>query len=165
MRHRFPFALALIALATACAPMPAQPELNPSVPLDSDGIRAALAAPGASTITGQAFTRTVGGEVRYGAGSTILLLPHTGYVEQCVSLLRQNANTSCGQSLFHAGRRTVGDGEGRFRFDKVQPGKYYLETAITWGVPTQWGIQQTGGVFRQWVTVENDGDTVEVLLH
>jgi hypothetical protein len=43
---------------------------------DAAEYQAAL-APGAGKITGQLFARTVGGEVKYGAGSTVYLYPMT----------------------------------------------------------------------------------------
>ncbi len=166
IRHTGPTALllALALLATACAPMSPAPVREPTTPLDTAEI-AALLQPGASTITGQAFARTVGGEVRYGAGSTILLLPRTRYIEECIALKQSNASTHCGLRIAHYGRTATGDGTGRFKFERLRPGKYYLETSITWGVPSPYGIRQTGGIFRAWVDVPHDGDTVETLLH
>ena len=43
---------------------------------------ASLAPAGTGTITGQAFLKTRGGEVRFGAGNMVLLIPSTPYTEE-----------------------------------------------------------------------------------
>ena len=42
-------------------------------------------------------------------------------------------------------RIAIADGEGRFEFDNLPPGDYYVTCEITWGVPSELGIETTGG--------------------
>jgi len=48
-------------------------------------------------------------------------------------------------TVFNFKKTTVADGEGRFSFTDLGSGEYYVETLITWGIPTGHGIQTTGG--------------------
>ena len=52
------------------------------------------------------------------------------------------------------------DGDGRFTFVNVPPGKYYAVSYITWSVP---GAPQQGGNVARPIDVQN-GQTLEVML-
>jgi hypothetical protein len=56
----------------------------------------------------------------------------------------------------------VTDGEGRFTFENVPPGKYYAVSHIFWEIPTNVNRLQGGKVFRE-IEVQNE-KTVEVML-
>src|SRR5262245_56403408 len=62
--------------------------LSPSVPFDADAQLNALRE-GKGSVTGQAFKKTVGGDVKYGAGNAVTLYPLTPYFRECLSLWRQ----------------------------------------------------------------------------
>jgi hypothetical protein len=165
--------LLLIAAATllvsACAPMnlygvppaaPVIPDREPSVPLDATAIQAAM-RPGHAIVKGQAFSKTVGGDVKYGAGGQILVLPNSDYVSQCIAILKmQYITTDCGKAIFPLGRVVIADGEGRFEIADLSPGDYSISTLITWGVPGRFGIEQTGGVVSTVVSVKSDTDVI-----
>jgi len=141
--------------------------LKPSVPFDLVETQHAL-RDGDSTITGQAFLKTVGGDVKYGAGSTVILIPYTRYVEETVNL-RKTAGPfdriEGNPEVMKHTKKTVADGSGKFKFVDLAPGKYLLESEITWGVPNQYGgINKQGGSVNKVVAIENDGDTVEIML-
>jgi hypothetical protein len=116
-------------------------------------------------ITGQAFLKTVGGDVKYGAGNTVALHPVTSLttewydkaIVQGIPLVTGNPHTDDYRKL------TTGDGEGRFEFDNLPAGDYYVTCAINWGVPSELGIVPTGGIAYARVTVRN-GETVKAVV-
>jgi hypothetical protein len=138
--------------------------VSPTQPFDEEAIKAAL-EPGDGEIDGQAFSRTVGGEVRYAAGMPIFLMPMTPYVRECIGIAGSYARSDCGTQLIAYRRETIGDGEGRFKFKGLKPGEYYVQTTITWGVPTQLGIATTGGVVHRVVTIPDPPSVVEVIIN
>lgn len=154
--------LAMILLSGCVPPR----VLRPSGSFDRDAAERAL-RPGKSTIVGQAFKKTVGGDVKYGAGNTVYLFPLTPYLVEVLQLLPQKdafTQIQFDPAVLGYNRTTVADGEGRFKFPNLLPGHYRIETTITWGIPTGHGIETTGGAAAAVVTVPTDGDTVEVIL-
>jgi hypothetical protein len=152
----------LVLQWVGCAPR----VIQPTSMFDPQATQAAL-SPGKATITGQAFKKTVGGDVKYGAGNTIMLFPLTPYFAEFLALLPQkNAFTqiSVDPRIMNHTRTTIADGDGRFRFNGLSPGQYYLETSITWGIPTAHGLETTGGTAAAIVSIEQEGQTVEVIL-
>jgi hypothetical protein len=121
-------------------------------------------ASGKSAITGQAFLKTRGGDVKYGAGCTVTLLPVTSYTTE----IRQRA-TIAGE---HIGpedprlnkyrRSTVADGSGNFEFKNLPAGKYYLSCPIYWEV-AGYVSHTTGGVVIGETQV-GEGESVKVIL-
>jgi hypothetical protein len=140
------------------------PFRSPTQPFDGAAIEAAL-EPGLGEIDGQAFSRTVGGEVRYAAGIPIFLMPLTSYVRECLEIIHSYARSDCGMNLGKYRRETVGDGEGRFKFKGLKPGSYYIEATITWGVPTELGVATTGGTVHRLVTIPDPPEAVEAVLN
>ena len=135
-------ALALLAtLLAACQTAPAQ--LAPRRAVFVEAEYAPFAGTGSSSIEGQAFMRTRGGGVRYGAGCTVACNPATSYSTEWYE-----RHVLGGERLAAHDRRTepylrttVADAEGRFRFDGLPPGDYYLACQIVWDA----GMMMTGG--------------------
>jgi hypothetical protein len=163
---RLPLAYAVAGLLCAgCVPAQQQkPTIDPRETFDSAALTNAL-QPGHSIITGQAFATTVGGQVRYGAGVPVYLVPMTPYSEECARIMNGHATSSCGRNLADYRKTTTADAEGRFKFPGLLPGRWYLEASITWGVPTQLGVATTGGTFSAIVEIPEDGQTVEAIVH
>lgn len=139
---------------------PVIPHREPTATLDAAAIQAAM-RPGHAVVKGQAFSKTVGGDVKYGAGGEILVLPNTEYVSQCITILKmQYITTDCGKTIFPLGRVVIADGEGRFEITGLAPGDYSISTLITWGIPGRFGIEQTGGVVSTVINVKNDTDVI-----
>jgi hypothetical protein len=154
-----------LALA-GCMPMvmnDTRPQVAPTSPFDEAALRSAL-EPGQGELAGQAFKRTVGGEVRYAAGVPVYLVPVTPYVRECMAIAGSYARSDCGPRLIPYRKQTIGNGEGRFRFQELKPGDYYVETTITWGVPTQLGVQTTGGTINRMVTIPDSPTPLEIVL-
>ena len=116
---------------------------------------------------GQAFKKTVGGDVKYGAGNSVYLYPLTPYFSEVLSLFAQRdafTRVYVDPTALRYKRTAVADAQGHFKFSNVLPGRYYLETSITWGIPTANGIETTGGPATAIIAVEQDGETIEVIL-
>lgn len=127
----------------------------------------ALPTEGTGVVTGQVFLRTVGGEVRYGAGSEVDLNPVTSYSR----FWYENDYRAGGRRLAPYDPRldayiitTQADGSGNFRFENVPPGDYYLTSRVTWGVPVGlYTTQQQGGVISIPITVRDGEETRQML--
>lgn len=126
---------------------------------------AALPTTGTGSVTGQAFMRTVGGDVKYGAGSDVFLLPATSYTTQWYTenylggrpLENPDPRASQGQLV------TQADGGGNFTFTSVPPGNYYLSSAVRWQAPSQYGLLPQGGVIAKLITVTDGKQSREML--
>lgn len=135
---------------------------------------APYAAPGTAVVTGQAFEKTNGGDVKYAAGYTIRLLPATPYSNDYLAQTTAHKNLA-GVGMFASGRfagdaeklqamhshelTTVADGSGHFEFRNVPAGFYHIYVRIEWLA----GGETTGGVASAGVTVE-DGKTYNVIV-
>lgn len=126
---------------------------------------------GDGSIQGQAFMKTVGGEVRYAAGNTILLIPDTAYARERFQKLYGESKCNSGGIRFdkddpnyiRMARTTKANGEGRFRFEGLAPGSYFIATQLTWGVPSEYGVQTTGcNIYEK--AVVHQGEAVEVIM-
>jgi hypothetical protein len=117
---------------------------------------------GSSSISGQAFLKTRGGDVKYAAGNQIFLIPATAYTNEMFTAgaTRRVDPSSFDYRLRNYTKITVGDGEGRFSFANIKAGNYYVLTTITWAAGR---YAQTGGDVFQYVTVE-DGENKNIIL-
>jgi len=158
--------IGLIAFVTSalygCA-VPQQ-QVLPRIPFPAAEY-AALPTQGTGSLTGQVFMKTIGGDVKYGAGSSVYLLPATSYSSQWYTenylggkpLSTPDSRAEQGQLV------TQADGTGYFTFNDVPPGKYYLSSTVTWQAPTQYGLMPQGGVVAKLVNI-SDGKQVREML-
>ena len=79
--------------------------------------------PGPAAISGQAFLRTVGGDVKTCAGQDVSLMPGTQY------------------------------NEGRFSFGGLSARPWIVVVDVTWSVPGENGLERQGGVLSKTVDV------------
>jgi hypothetical protein len=122
------------------------------------------AAEGTASVKGQAFLKTRGGNVKYGAGEEVLLIPKTPYFEAFVrsSLLgfKRTLDDQAGKVL----RTKTSNGQGEFMFEKLPAGEYIVMTQVYWEVPSgEGGMRTTGGIVLGTVTI-SDGEAAEVVL-
>lgn len=91
---------------------------------------------GTTSISGQGFLKTVGGDVKVAAGSTVTLDPVTSYSRhwwQQAGKYYARRNVIPPDPRFREFRKTtVADAEGRFKFRKLPAGSYYVRTTVTW---------------------------------
>jgi hypothetical protein len=123
--------------------------------------------PGGASIRFQAFLRTRGGDVKYGAGSDAVLVPAVDCAQSWWALSGSDLALASvyprAEVFWSALRKTTADGEGRFRFDGVAPGKYYVRTIVTWQVPMRYGMSTQGGYVGREVEIR-DGENAEIIL-
>lgn len=117
------------------------PQAKPPAPLMSAFNPAAVEwarSAGTATIEGQAFLKTRGGDVKYGAGNDVLLVPVSPHTEEWFNraVLREERVVDLGTELVPYVKSTTSDGSGRFRFANVAAGEYYVVTTVTWEVPS-----------------------------
>lgn len=129
---------------------------------------ARYAGSGSSRITGQAFAKTVGDDVKYAAGNTVWLYPVTSMTtEWYQTAIKGGKPMKAGdQRMMQHSRSTVADGSGNFEFGGLPAGDFYVVTQVTWGVPTGmqfFPIQQTGSALHARVHV-SDGESKRVIL-
>lgn len=173
LRHRGALvALIPFLLAAACAPMltPQQKieAMYPAFPVEE---YAPYAQPGTATLAGQVFLKTVGGDVKYGAGSEVWLDPVTSYSkvwwEHWGRLWKQRFVGPPAHEFFAARRKTIADGEGRFKFKDLPAGSYYIRSQVTWGnsVNIGFGALPTteGGLVTKAVALK-DGEEQDLVL-
>jgi hypothetical protein len=89
--------------------------------------------PGTATLTGQAFMKTMGGDVKYAAGNEVALNPVTSMSNQWYqeSYLSGKGLSEPDPKYLAAVITTTADGEGRFRFNNIPEGDYYLRSEVT----------------------------------
>ena len=97
---------------------------------------APYAQPGTGSISGQAFLKTRGGEVKYGAGNEIYLNPVTTYstewFQETVLNNRRLKPADSRTDPFHW--VTSADGQGNFQFENLPAGEYYVACVVAWQV-------------------------------
>lgn len=158
-------ALAGLALG-GCASRPAAlaPQSRMEFPLSEyEG----LAKTGTASVSGQAFLKTRGGDVKTAAGNEILLNPVTSYsMEWYIKQYTQGLPLVPPDSrLTDYQKRATADGSGRFSFKGVPPGEYFVTAVVTWEAPAGYlgELQTQGGLVTKRLVVK-DGESYDVII-
>lgn len=154
-------AFSLAILATGCATPPPYVVTNL---LDHNAMKS-YKAEGSAKVIGQAFLKTRGGDVKYGAGELVTIYPDVPYINEVNSIPWYSRNNAQGIDPEWASyvRETRSDGGGNFEFPGIPKGKYIIETRVTWEVATKYGPETQGGTLRSKVTVPESGQ-VKVIV-
>jgi len=117
--------------------------------------------------------KTAGGDVKFGAGNKVLLVPVTPYTTARTKLFLRAVDSKLANLLTPEAdprlqkyiRSVIADASGTFEFQNIPSGDYYVLCPIFWSVPnfTLSTIDETGGVAFAKVTV-SDGETVKVVV-
>ena len=161
-------ALSLIAALVGCAaPPPAT--FSPFAFDEAD--YAALPTSGTGIIRGQVFSKTVGGDIKKGAGENVVIFPATKYGTQRYQeqVLGGKLADSAPDSRYSKNVFVkISDGDGKFEFTEIPPGKYYIVSRVTWSIfePNQFGpIERIqGGKVAREIEVKN-GSVTEAILN
>jgi hypothetical protein len=150
---------------------------NQSSPkLDSAAFNPAEAAfirvPGTASISGQAFLTDPAGETHYAAGEVVRLIPASSYAQSRIAHFYGASKFVAADAMPKSTpdpeyvaytRATKAGAEGRFSFDHVASGRYFLTTQLIW--KPKGAAQSQGGAFYQAVTVPaGEGGGVDVSL-
>jgi len=136
------------------------------IPFPSDEY-SKLATSGKSVIKGYAFFKTKDGDIKTAAGNEVILNPVTSYSNQWYEqdYLQRNRLAEADPRLWQYTKKKTADAEGRFIFNDVPPGDYYLVATILWEIPVGYygAIEQQRKVVAKKITVKGD-DVLDVVL-
>lgn len=147
---------AVVAILAGCA-IPQQQTYEP-LPFNAAEYEA-LPKTGTGVVRGQVFLKTRGGDVKKGAGATVILSPSTSLSEEAYQLAYlQNRRPArpFSPEIQKYWKRATADADGRFQFEGVAPGRYFVSSELVWEAPTQFGLAKQGGPIVVPVVVEND---------
>lgn len=139
-------------LLVGCTPRVQKPIKLPAFPQAEYD---ALKLDGNESLSGQAFLKTLGGDVKTAAGSQVVLMPKTSYTDFQFNIC--NSYTICEQEDMRAAKYekvTTADAEGKFEFTDIAPGDYYIQTTVTWMRPSGAGLLPEGGALMAKATVK-----------
>ncbi len=94
-----------------------------------------FAGVGPANLHGQAFLKTVGGDVKTCAGEDVALMPATPYFDEMIENVNNGIDIHLDQRAVSLLRRTICDAQGNFSFSGLPTQKWYVLTKVTWGVP------------------------------
>jgi hypothetical protein len=118
---------------------------------------------GTSTIKGQAFLKTRGGEVKYGAGNPVWLVPVTSYTKELWEASLYNDVIGLDPRWKIYNRSVIADASGNFEFKNIPAGEYHISCSIFWEVFTKDGPVTTGAVVKKQRKVRPN-ETLRVML-
>lgn len=157
--------VAAFPLAVAACAIPQTTVYQRQAPFIEDEYLAS-AKPGTGKLTGQAFTKTRGGDVKYAAGNMVALNPVTTYSTEWFNVWAKQSRVMSepDQRALKYARTTTADGMGNFEFSGLPAGEYYVVTGIFWEVPGPNGLTTTGTNVGEKVVIK-DGEATKVVVH
>ncbi len=116
------------------------------------------AGSGPATLQGQAFLKTVGGDVKTCAGAVVVLIPANAYDRELIQAEKAGYSDVEGapQTWARYAHQTRYDAQGNFLFADVPALTRIIETSVSWGIPTESmlvPIDKQGGVLNQEVSL------------
>lgn len=164
---------AIVAAGLAAALLTACVERKPSTVAFSTEEAAFIKKSGTGVITGHAFRTKASAVVVNAAGQVVRLIPATGFARERFANLYGNR-----KYIPHAAypredgvdplyseytRTTKAEANGKFRFENVAPGSYYLTTQIIWGDETAF-TREGGSVYDTVTLTGKETEPVHVIL-
>lgn len=162
--------LACLALVSACnSASPDSALMN--APFDPSQA-AYIKKPGSATIEGHAFLKDKGGSVKVAAGEIVRLIPATSFARTRFAHYYGGSKFVSARSIPKIApdpdyaeytRTTKSESNGRFSFDRVAPGSYFVATQLFWENGNDFFKQ--GGAFYEEVNVTGrETDAIRVVL-
>ena len=151
----------------ACQSVPRPPQTTAFSAEEAAFIR----KPGRGIVAGHAFRTRTTGSVVNAAGEVVRLVPATAYARERFEQLygkgkflpvaRYPANDEVDPAYAELTRTVKSDARGRFRFEGVPPGRYYVTTQVVWGE----GSKREGGSVYDTVTLTGrETEPVDLIL-
>ncbi len=153
-----------LLLAVACTMPVAAPPAPLANPFNADEVKWSQGT-GTATVEGQAFMKTRGGDVKYGAGEPVMLIPYSAHSFEWYARLtagRAKDAPNIDPGLAAVTRKTTAGGDGRFKFENVPAGSYLLLTSVTWETGGKYTPTQGGFVGSPVQAV--DGKAVNIIV-
>jgi len=159
--------LALVALTFLVGCATTAPSANTKTLFNNSDFDA-YRAKGTGKVVGQAFLKTVGGDVKVAAGDKVSLTPATALIKEMRDMRNHgiepaNFTQDVLAKISDTFKNTIADAQGNFEFTDLPSGEYLLEVNIEWGVAGQYGVYNSGHLVCKYVTV-TDGATAKVIL-
>ena len=118
--------------------------------------------PGTAQISGEAFLRTKGGDVKTAAGRRIYLVPLVPYTDERAKIMWERKEPEAPDPrLARYTKSTTADAQGRFSFSSLPAGSYLVYTTITWTVSDG---SETGGAALGRVLRLGEGEKKPVVV-
>lgn len=127
---------------------------------------------GTGVIVGHAFRTRSKGQVVNAAGEVVRLIPATTYARERFTSVFGKAkflphwrypSEQVDPRYAEFTRTTKTAANGRFSFDKVAPGSYFISTQVIWGEEDQ-VFREGGTVYDEVTLTGNETEPVEVIL-
>lgn len=153
--------LALISLTSCASPYTIKTSFNP------EEVQWSLKS-GTSTIKGQGFLRTVGGDIKTCAGYPVDIVPYSKYSAEIHDAnengkLRSGiANKDSAQASFK--KITQCDAQGNFEFTDLPAGQWFAETLVKWQVSNGYYMENQGGWIESNIITTQPNKVTSVVL-
>ena len=128
---------------------------------------------GKATIEGHAFLRKKNGKVVYAAGEVVRLVPVTPYSQDRFRKIYGNRKFALALTASRPEpadpayetftRQTKAESNGRFSFQNVGPGRYYVSTQLTYSDSSRY-FQDGGAIFDEVLVTGKESDPISVIL-
>lgn len=131
-----------------------------------------IKAQGKSVISGHAFLKRATGVNVYASGEIVRLTPVTSYARERFTLLygagkfitaARMPKVDVDPVYAEHTRTTKADHMGRFSFDRVAPGRYYVSSQVVWRDSGQY-LPAGGAMYDEVVVTGRESGEVEVIL-
>lgn len=171
--------LCLVSLLLLSACVTPEPELVYLPEFDQNMAKKQMEK-GKNTIVGSSFLTTIGGDIKKCSGRIVTLIPATKYAEKRMNALYvqngdgfyipvsvkpqfESVKETDESNYWKFTRKTVCDVDGKFEFEKVGDGSFFVVSNVIWGVDGRNGINYYGGAVMRPVSVKN-GETKKIVV-
>ena len=136
------------------SPAPPPQRMSMTVPY-SDADFGSWAGIGNADIQGQAFLKTVGGDVKTCAGQNVVLAPDNSYSRELLMVMvvtNGKVPTNADNRATRYMRLETCDSQGAFSFKNLKPNKWIILTKVLWAAPIGYSLKQQGGIIEKSIT-------------